>query len=127
MRQAEGQEVFTIGEVAAAVGVSHQTLRVWEAKSLLSPSRSAGGQRRYSRETLERARQIAQLRRDTGWNPAAIATALAGRPDTARASGPPRHGADLRRARRARGLTLKELADRIDVSSGTLSALERGE
>lgn len=116
---------MTIGGAASAVGVSPQTLRVWEEKGLLTPDRSAGGHRLYGPRTLERARQIARLRRERGWNPAAIATALADRP--AGGSGPPRSGADIRRARRARGLTVRELADQLGVAAGTISALERGE
>jgi DNA-binding transcriptional MerR regulator/quercetin dioxygenase-like cupin family protein len=127
MRHYQGQEVFTIGEVAAQVGVSQQTLRVWEAKNLLSTVRSPGGQRLYSAEVLKRAQHIVKLRRSTGWNSAAIITALAARPDAASASGPPRHVDNLRRARRARHLTLKELAAEVGVSIGTLSSYERGE
>jgi transcriptional regulator with XRE-family HTH domain len=110
----------TISEAAAAAGVSSQTLRVWEAKNLLRPSRTAGGQRRYSPETVDRAMQIAQLRQQ-GWNPAAIATALAS------PGGPPRRGAQIRGARKARNLTIKELAARVGLSTAAMSALERGE
>jgi DNA-binding transcriptional MerR regulator/mannose-6-phosphate isomerase-like protein (cupin superfamily) len=127
VRQLDGQAFFTIAEVAEAVAVSQQTLRVWEAKKLLNPARSPGGHRLYSERALERAKQIGDLRREMGWNPAAIATALAGKPDDSSANGVPRHGASLRKARRERGLTLRELAERVGVSAGALSALERGE
>jgi DNA-binding transcriptional MerR regulator/mannose-6-phosphate isomerase-like protein (cupin superfamily) len=127
MRRHQGQEVCTIGEVATLVGVSQQTLRVWEAKNLLSTVRSPGGQRLYGPDALARAQQIVKLRRSTGWNSAAISTALAARPDGAGASGLPRHGDNLRRARRARNFTLKELSAQVGVSSGTLSSYERGE
>ena len=114
-----------IGEAAAAVGVSPQTLRVWEAKGLLSPDRSAGGHRLYGPRALARARRIAQLRQEQGWNPAAIATVLAASPEES--AGPPRSGAEIRRARRARGLSVGELAGQVGVAAGTISALERGE
>lgn len=127
MREHLDQRVLTIGEVATEIGVSQQTLRVWEAKKLLNPLRSAGGQRLYSDEAVERARKIAQLRRDNGWNPAAIATVLSARPDGSSAIGVPRNHLNLRKARLDRGLTLKDLASRVDVASGTLSAIERGE
>jgi DNA-binding transcriptional MerR regulator len=127
VRHVDGQEFRTISEAAAVAGVSAQTLRVWEAKNLLSPSRTQGGQRLYSAEAANRARQIAQLRQERGWNPAAIATALAGRPDGSRSGGPPGHGARLRDARKARAMTIKELATRVGVSPAALSALERGE
>ena len=45
---------FTIGEVAAMVGVSTHTVRAWERRHhLLAPDRSGGGQRRYTSEDLE--------------------------------------------------------------------------
>ncbi|MBO0706304.1 MAG: MerR family transcriptional regulator [Candidatus Dormibacteraeota bacterium] len=45
---------FTIGEVAAMVGVSTHTVRAWERRHhLLAPDRSGGGQRRYTTEDLE--------------------------------------------------------------------------
>ena len=127
VRQIDGQEFATIGEAAAAAGVSPQTLRVWEAKNLLRPSRTPGGQRLYNEDTVKRARHIAQLRQQSGWNPAAIATALAGRPDSPSPSGPPRRGAQVRDIRKARNLTIKELAARVGLSTPALSALERGE
>lgn len=127
MRHIDGKEFSTIGEAAAAAGVSRQTLRVWEAKNLLSPTRTRGGQRLYSAGAVGRAREIATLRTERGWNAAAIATALAGQPDGSSPGGPPRRGARLREARRARGMTIKELAARVGLSSAALSALERGE
>jgi DNA-binding transcriptional MerR regulator/mannose-6-phosphate isomerase-like protein (cupin superfamily) len=127
VRHVDGEEFSTISEAAAAAGVSAQTLRVWEAKNLLSPSRTPGGQRLYSADAVSRAREIAQLRTERGWNPAAIATALAGRPDASSPGGPPRRGARLREARKSRGVTIRELADRVGLSSAALSALERGE
>jgi DNA-binding transcriptional MerR regulator/quercetin dioxygenase-like cupin family protein len=127
MRRTSSPGLLTISEAATAAGVSPQTLRVWEAKNLLRPIRTQGGQRRYDRETLDRAIQIAQLRQHRGWNPAAIATALAGRPDSSSPGGPPRRGARVREARKARNLTIKELAARVGLSTAAMSALERGE
>ena len=115
---------YTVGQVAATVGVSAQTLRVWEAKGLLQPGRTSGGRRRYSERDLERAGQVARLRRRHGWNPAAIA-------DRAEVSPRPaerlRVGAVVRAARRAKGLSIAQLAQRIDISRSYVSALERGE
>jgi transcriptional regulator with XRE-family HTH domain len=74
---------------------------------------------------LGRARQIARLRQERGWNPAAIATALP--VSSEEGFGPLRSGANIRRARRARGLTIREVADRVGVAASTVSALERGE
>jgi DNA-binding transcriptional MerR regulator/mannose-6-phosphate isomerase-like protein (cupin superfamily) len=125
MAQAGQQDSLTIGVVAEAVGVSPQTLRLWEAQGLLEPDRTAGGQRRYSSRHVERARQVADMRRRYGWNTAAIRTSLAG--DPADGVKPARSGNRFRRARRERGLSLKDAAGRIGISPAYLSALERGE
>src|SRR4051794_24652162 len=125
MAEAERQDFFTIGAVAETVGVSPQTLRLWEAQGLLEPDRTAGGQRRYSDRHVERARQVAELRRSYGWNTAAIRTSLAADPvDGAKHTW---KGNRFRRARRDRGLSLKDAAARIGISPAYLSALERGE
>ncbi|MDQ6522608.1 MerR family transcriptional regulator [Nocardioides sp. LHD-245] len=117
----------TIGDVAAEVGVSPQTLRVWEKQELLVPDRTGGGQRRYTPDQVTRARQIAELRRRHGWNPAAIRISLTGAPPAAPAQQPAQpDGARLRRARLARGLSLATLARAADTSTAHLSSIERG-
>jgi DNA-binding transcriptional MerR regulator/quercetin dioxygenase-like cupin family protein len=125
MAQPEHQDSFTIGAVAEAVGVSAQTLRLWEAQGLLEPDRTAGGQRRYSSSHVERARQVAEMRRRYGWNTAAIRTSLTA--DSADGAKHTWKGNRFRRARRDRGLSLKDAAARIGISPAYLSALERGE
>lgn len=117
---------MTIGEVSARVGVSPQTLRVWEAKGLLTPDRTSGGQRRYSAEHLRLAEQIADLRRTTGWNPAAIKVGL-GAQSSGSAVRKTWNGATPRQARLARGWTIKETAERAGISPSYLSAIERDE
>lgn len=112
--------------MSAEIGVSPQTLRVWEAKGLLQPGRTEGGQRRYTEDLVVRARQIADLRRTTGWNPAAISVSLgdgkAKSPDVG-----PWSGATIRSARLERAWTIQETARRAGISSSYLSAIERGE
>ncbi|HWE09132.1 MAG TPA: helix-turn-helix domain-containing protein [Solirubrobacteraceae bacterium] len=124
MTQVDRLEPLTISAVADAVGVSAQTLRLWEAQGLLEPDRTAGGQRRYSTRQVARAHQIADMRRRYGWNTAAIRTSLAADPASAKLA---RKGNRFRRARRERGLTLRDAAARIGISPAYLSALERGE
>lgn len=49
---AEPQKL-SAGEASRYLGVSVETLRVWERKGLLQPQRTLGGHRRYSREELD--------------------------------------------------------------------------
>jgi MerR family transcriptional regulator/heat shock protein HspR len=50
-----------ISVAAELAGVHPQTLRVYERKGLLDPSRTSGGSRRFSDRDLERLRQIQRL------------------------------------------------------------------
>ncbi|MCW3049081.1 MAG: transcriptional regulator, MerR family [Solirubrobacterales bacterium] len=125
MAHAGQQDFLTIGAVAESVGVSAQTLRLWEAQGLLEPDRTAGGQRRYATRHVERARQVAEMRRQYGWNTAAIRTSLAA--DSTDSAKHTWKGNRFRRARRERGLSLKDAAARIGISPAYLSSLERGE
>src|SRR6201994_2713311 len=45
---------LSIGEVADRTGVSVSALRFYEAEGMVSPTRTAGGQRRYPRDVLRR-------------------------------------------------------------------------
>lgn len=50
---------LTIGPLAARFGVSPETLRVWEQKTLMPPSRrTAGGHRRYGPEHVDALEQM---------------------------------------------------------------------
>jgi PAS domain-containing protein len=50
---------FSIGEVAAMLGISPHTIRAWERRHLMvTPLRTASGQRRYSGDDVELLRQI---------------------------------------------------------------------
>ncbi|WP_258725653.1 MerR family transcriptional regulator [Cellulomonas sp. NS3] len=50
-----------IGEVAARAGVSVRALRYYEEQGLLASERSAGGQRHYAPEAVDRVRFIQHL------------------------------------------------------------------
>src|SRR5436190_17520324 len=53
--------VYSIGAVARMTGVAVGTLRAWEERyGVVVASRSAGGQRRYSRDQLEQLMVIAR-------------------------------------------------------------------
>lgn len=47
-------QLLEIGELARRAGVATSTLRFYEQRGLIRASRSAGGRRRYARETLRR-------------------------------------------------------------------------
>jgi MerR family transcriptional regulator/heat shock protein HspR len=53
--------VYVISVAAELAGVHPQTLRVYERKGLLDPSRTSGGSRRFSEQDLARLRRIQQL------------------------------------------------------------------
>ncbi|MCL4443368.1 MAG: helix-turn-helix transcriptional regulator [Actinobacteria bacterium] len=53
--------VYVISVAAELAGVHPQTLRIYERKGLLEPSRTGGGSRRYSDEDIERLRHIQEL------------------------------------------------------------------
>jgi len=53
--------VYVISVAAELAGVHPQTLRVYERKGLLDPSRTVGGSRRFSEQDLDRLRKIQDL------------------------------------------------------------------
>lgn len=53
--------IYVISVFAEIVGVHPQTLRNYERIGLLSPKRTRGGSRRFSRSDLERALHIMEL------------------------------------------------------------------
>src|SRR4029453_11762436 len=67
--------VYGISVAAELVGMGVQTLRLYEARGLLDPFRTAGGTRRYSANDLDRLRRIGQLL-GAGLNLAGIAMVL---------------------------------------------------
>ncbi len=48
------KDLLTIGELSTRSGLAPSALRYYEHEGLLSPTRSAGGQRRFERATLRR-------------------------------------------------------------------------
>ncbi len=53
--------VYVISVAAELAGVHPQTLRVYERKGLVDPSRTGGGNRRYSERDIEKLRRIQDL------------------------------------------------------------------
>ncbi len=52
---------YTIGQVSQILGLPQAALRRLDEKEIVRPSRSDGGQRRYSRDEVERLREVIQL------------------------------------------------------------------
>jgi MerR family transcriptional regulator, heat shock protein HspR len=53
--------VYGISVAASLVGNAPQNLRLYEARGLVSPTRSEGGTRLYSEDDLARLREISEL------------------------------------------------------------------
>ena len=64
--------VYMISVAAELAGVHPQTLRIYERKMLVQPTRSPGGTRLYSDADIERLRLIQQLTQDEGVNLAGV-------------------------------------------------------
>lgn len=56
-----GHAVFIISVAAELAGMHPQTLRIYERKGLVEPSRTGGGSRRYSQRDIARLHRIAEL------------------------------------------------------------------
>ena len=64
--------LYMISVAADLVGMHPQTLRHYEARGLVSPSRTPGGTRLYSERDLERLRLIQRLTGELGLNHAGV-------------------------------------------------------
>ena len=71
-----GRGVFMISIAAELAGMHPQTLRVYEARGLIKPSRSPKQTRLYSREDVERLKRIQELTNDFGLNLAGVEQVL---------------------------------------------------
>ena len=63
---------YMISVAAEIVGMHPQTLRIYEAKGLVNPQRTAGNTRLYSEDDLERLRLINRLTTELGLNLAGV-------------------------------------------------------
>lgn len=53
--------LYTVGQVADMLGVQPAFVRRLDSERVVEPSRSDGGQRRYSRSEIERVQQVANM------------------------------------------------------------------
>ena len=67
-----GRPLYLIGVVADMLKIHHQTLRLYERKGLIRPSRTVGRTRMYSAEDVGEVRRILRLTRDLGVNLAGV-------------------------------------------------------
>ncbi len=67
-----GRPLYRISVVAEMLALHPQTLRLYERKGLIRPSRTNGRTRMYSAEDVEDVRRITRLSRDLGVNLAGI-------------------------------------------------------
>ncbi len=127
--------LLTVGETARIVGVSPSTLRLWESVGLVTPVRSNGRYRLYSRDLLAVLKRIKYLKDVKQLNLPAIQQALGStrtkaslRPATGNGNGhgqrPSDLGARLRQLRKRQALGILEAAQRAKISAGFLSAIE---
>jgi MerR family transcriptional regulator/heat shock protein HspR len=67
-----GKPLYMIGVVADMLKVHPQTLRFYEKKGLVRPSRTEGQTRMYSAEDVEELARLLRLTRDLGVNLAGV-------------------------------------------------------
>src|SRR2546422_1007356 len=68
MTSDRGRPLYMIGVVAEMLKIHPQTLRFYEKKGLIRPSRSIGRTRMYSEEDVEEIARLLRLTRDMGVN-----------------------------------------------------------
>src|SRR6058998_1724251 len=67
-----GRGVYMISVAAELAGMHPQTLRIYEARGLIQPKRSAKNTRLYSQEDVDRLRRIQELTTELGMNLAGV-------------------------------------------------------
>jgi MerR family transcriptional regulator/heat shock protein HspR len=97
--------VYVISVAAELAGMHPQTLRIYERRGLLEPSRTAGGSRRYSDADIARLQRIADLAAE-GMNLAGIRRVMELETENARLHG------EIDALRQTAAATLAELSRR---------------
>src|SRR5881275_1879269 len=64
--------VYMISVAAELAGMHPQTLRIYEARGLITPKRSSGKTRLYSQDDVDRLRRIQELTSELGMNLAGV-------------------------------------------------------
>jgi len=122
-----------IGDVAAMVGISATVIRSWEQLGLIRPKRTDSKYRLYTADDVRLLKQARYLRKERGLNAPAIVELLVRKGAIPFETRPPSPsngmalGAQLRRARTERNLSLNDAASAIGISPSFLSGLERSQ
>ena len=72
VRVSTNRGVFMISVAAELADMHPQTLRMYEARGLIEPKRSAKGTRLYSHEDVERLKRIQEMTAELGMNLAGV-------------------------------------------------------
>ncbi|MHA2789938.1 heat shock protein transcriptional repressor HspR [Corynebacterium sp. S7] len=70
------EEYYVISVAAELTGMHAQTLRTYDRLGLVTPARTAGGGRRYSRRDINLLRTVQRLSQEEGVNLAGIKTII---------------------------------------------------
>lgn len=131
--EVKGAGYFNISEVAQMLGVSPSTLRMWERIGLVSPQRSKGRYRLFTLDDIKHLKQIKFLKSAKNINNGGVLHVLSqkkgARTETAKplVSTSEIIGEKLRAHRLREQMTLKDVAERTNLSIGFLSSLERSQ
>jgi DNA-binding transcriptional MerR regulator/uncharacterized RmlC-like cupin family protein len=126
------RQALKIGTVARRLGISASLLRAWEKLGLVRPIRTGSNYRTYASEDIRVLKRAVYFRRVRGLNAPAILErlreeGLLNHKSADSVPEPPSVGPHLRNLRLQRGESLATVAERINVSVGFLSNLERGQ
>jgi MerR family redox-sensitive transcriptional activator SoxR len=117
-------DVMLIGDIAARTGLSVSAIRFYEARGLITPIRSPGGQRRFRRADIRRLSFI-RIAQQLGLSIENIASELAKLPSgrTPTAEDWTRISRSIRASLDARIATLQQVRSRLDgcIGCGCLS------
>jgi DNA-binding transcriptional MerR regulator/quercetin dioxygenase-like cupin family protein len=129
MKASGAESYLKIGDVARRVGVSPSVIRSWESLGLTRPRRTESKYRLYTADDVKVLKRARFLRKVRGLNAAAIVELLRreGRARPAADGSAGAIGSHLRQLRAKRRLPLAQVARKVGISVGFLSALERSQ
>jgi MerR family transcriptional regulator, heat shock protein HspR len=113
---ARGRGVFMISVAAELADMHPQTLRMYEARGLITPKRSPKQTRLYSFDDVERLRRIQRMTTEEGLNLAGVESVLALEEQLVRAR------AELAKLRRRAAELERQMAEEVDRVRRSLRA-----